>query len=116
MAFHFLETISTLSSPLVTFTQPSSSHSFGFITIRPEDLIFCTSSRSSLFTVAFFVTNTKCLPLISLKSSIDVISSSFWSDNRLIIGCHFAIRVVSGISYAGSENTLQVLVKKSKSL
>gem|GEM_PF-584090 len=98
IAFHFLETMSTLSSQLVTFTHHSSSQSFGFITINQEVLIFLTSSRSSLLTVAFFVISMKCFHQILFISRIDVISSSFCRESRLIIGCHFAILVVSGIS------------------
>ena len=52
----------------------------------------------------------------SVISSTDEISSFLSSDKRLIIGCHFAVLVASGISYAGSVNTLHLEVKNNKSL
>ncbi|MDP2395346.1 MAG: hypothetical protein Q8S84_00040 [bacterium] len=74
-----------------------------------------TSLISSFLTVPLVVTKNKYLLFSFEISIIAAISSPFCNHTKLITGCHLAILFVSGISYAGSVNTLPFEVKYSKS-
>jgi len=115
IAFHSLVAMKIESSQVVVLTQLNSSQSFTHNTFNQLALMFCTNSVSSFLTCPFLVTKNKYL-LFSIELSITAaILSSFCNPKKFIIGCHLAILVVSGISYAGSVNTLPFVVKYNKS-
>jgi hypothetical protein len=87
-----------LSFQEVVLTHIRSSLSFTQTTFNQLDLIFLTSSISNFLTIQFLDTKNKYLFFSLLISNIAAISSPFCKFNKFIIGCHFAVLEVSGIS------------------
>ena len=116
IAFPSFVARNTQSVPEVVFTQRRSSSSFTQQTLSQFARIFFIISILSFFTIHLRETKNRYLFFSRVISRIADISSSFCKLSRFTIGCPFAPREVSGISYAGSVNTLHFVVKKSKSL
>ncbi len=87
-----------LSVPSVTRTHLRESPSCGFMTISPLARILTISFISILFTTPRAEIRKRCFPVVPVRSIIAETLSSFARARDWTIGCHFAVRCISGIS------------------